>query len=112
MIFLRHPTPDQRHPRLRYSEARMKKTLTLLGFLLVTAFPVLAQNHEFTVLVGGAKALKSFDGGKSDFQHGFEEISYGIETEQNTFFKIKVGRMDARTVFVGKDNDGNQIADL
>ena len=90
----------------------MKKTLILLGFLLVTAFPVLAQNHELTILAGGAKALKSFDGGKSDFQHGFEEISYGIETEQNTFFKIKVGRMDARTVFVGKDSDGNQTADV
>ena len=48
----------------------MKKTLILLGFLLVTAFPVLAQNHELTILAGGAKALKSFDGGKSDFQHG------------------------------------------
>jgi hypothetical protein len=90
----------------------MKKTLILLGFLLVTAFPVLAQNHELTILAGGAKALKSFDGGKSDFQHGFEEISYGIETEQNTFLKLKVGRMDARTVFVKTDSNGNQVFDF
>jgi hypothetical protein len=90
----------------------MKKTLILLGFLLVTAFPVLAQNHELTILAGGAKALKTFDGGKSDFQHGFEEISYGIETEQNTFFKIKVGQMDARTVFVKEDANGKQVFDF
>ncbi len=91
----------------------MKKTLILLGFLFVAALPVLAQNHELTILAGGAKALKSFDGGKSDFQHGFEEISYGIDMEQDTIFKIKVGRMDARTVFVKPDpTTGKPIADV
>lgn len=90
----------------------MKKTLILLGFLFVSALPVLAQNHELTILAGGAKGLKTFDGGKSEFQHGFEEISYGIETEQNTFIKLKVGRMDARTVFVKKDADGKQVFDF
>jgi hypothetical protein len=90
----------------------MKKTLILLGFLIVPAFPLLAQNNEITILAGGAKALKTAGGGKSEFQHGFEEISYGIETDSNTFFKIKIGRMDAKTVFVKNDASGNQVADL
>lgn len=90
----------------------MKKTLILLSVLLVPALPVLAQNHEVSILAGGAKALKTADGGKSDFQHGFEEISYGIETDANTIFKIKVGRMDAKTVFVTQDSTGKQVADL
>jgi hypothetical protein len=89
-----------------------KKTLILLSFLLLSALPVLAQNNAITILAGGAKALKTAGGGKSSFQHGFEEISYGIETEQNTFLKIKIGRMDAKTVFVGKDALGNQVAQL
>ena len=90
----------------------MKKTLILLSFLLVPALPVLAQNHEITILAGGAKALKTADGGKSDFHNGFEEISYGIETDANTIFKIKVGRMDAKTVFVTENASGFQVADL
>jgi hypothetical protein len=83
----------------------MKKTLILLSFLLVTALPAFAQNSEVELLVGGAKAMKTAAGGKSDFQHGFEEISYGIEVDQGTIFKIKLGRMDAKTVFVSKSKD-------
>lgn len=90
----------------------MKKTLTLLGLLLVFALPALAQNNEVTVLAGGAKAMKTADGGKSDFQHGFEELSYGIEVDQGTIVKLKVGRMDAKTVFEKKDASGNQVVDV
>jgi hypothetical protein len=90
----------------------MKKTLILPCFLLVFALPVLAQNNEVTILAGGAKAMKTADGGKSDFQHGFEELSYGIEVDKGTFFKIKLGRMDAKTVFVKRDSAGNQVVDV
>jgi hypothetical protein len=55
--------------------------------------------------------MKTAAGGKSDFQHGLEEISYGVEIEPGTIFKIKLGRMDAKTVFVSKDVDGNQVVD-
>src|SRR5205085_6663267 len=90
------PAPDHRlpTPRFRYSEARMKKTLILLGFSLVAVFPVFAQHNEIDLLAGGAKAMKTLAGGKSDFQHGFEEISYGVSMEQETIFKIKLGRMN------------------
>jgi hypothetical protein len=90
----------------------MKKTLILLSFLLLAALPAFAQNNEAGLLVGGAKALKTAAGGKSDFQHGFEEISYGIEMDQGTWFKIKLGRMDAKTVFVSKDASGKQVVDV
>jgi hypothetical protein len=90
----------------------MKKTLILAGFLLAAAFPLLAQNNEVGLLVGGAKAMKTAAGGKSDFQHGFEEISYGVSMEQGTIFKIKLGRMNAKTAFVSKDADGNQVVDV
>src|SRR5258706_6143720 len=105
---LRHPTPD---PRFRYSEARMKKTLILLSFLLLAALPALAQNNEVDLLVCGAKALKTAATGKSDFQHGFEEISYGVEIDQSTIFKINLGRMEAKTAFVSKDASGKQVVD-
>src|SRR4051794_23427014 len=90
----------------------MKKTLILLGFLLVAAFPVFAQHNEVDLLVGGAKAMKTLAGGKSDFQHGFEEISYGVTMEQDTIFKIKLGRMNAKTAFASsaRDDKGNNIA--
>jgi len=90
----------------------MKKTLILAGFLLAAAFPLLAQNNEVGLLIGGAKAMKTAAGGKSDFQHGFEEISYGVSMEQGTVFKIKLGRMNAKTAFVSKDVDGNQVVDV
>ncbi len=90
----------------------MKKTLILFSFLAVSALPVFAQNNEVGLLVGGAKALKTAAGGKSDFQHGFEEISYGVSLDQGTIFKVKVGRMDAKTVFVSKDASGNQVLDV
>jgi hypothetical protein len=90
----------------------MKKTLILPGLLLVFALPALAQNNEVTILAGGAKAMKTAGGGKSDFQHGFEELSYGIEIDQGTIFKIKLGRMDAKTVFVKRDAAGNQVVDV
>ena len=89
----------------------MKKTLILLGFSLVAAFPLLAQHNEIDVLAGGAKAMKTLAGGKSDFQHGFEEISYGVSMEPDTIFKIKLGRMNAKTAFASsaKDDKGNNI---
>jgi hypothetical protein len=90
----------------------MKKTLILLGFSLVAALPVFAQHNEIDLLVGGAKAMKTAAGGKSDFQHGFEEISYGVSLEEDTIFKIKLGRMDAKTAFVSKDANGNQVVDV
>jgi hypothetical protein len=90
----------------------MKKTLILLSFLLLAALPAVAQNNEVGLLVGGSKALKTAAGGKSDFQHGFEEVSYGIELDQGTWFQIKLGRMDAKTAFVSKDASGNQVVDL
>lgn len=90
----------------------MKKTLILLSFLSLAAFPAFAQNSEVGFLVGGAKALKTAAGGKSDFQHGFEEISYGLLIDQSTIVKIKVGRMDAKTAFVSKDASGKQVVDF
>ena len=89
----------------------MKKTLILLGFSLVAALPVFAQHNEVDLLIGGAKAMKTLAGGKSDFQHGFEEISYGVSMEQDTIFKIKLGRMNAKTAFASteKDEKGNNI---
>jgi hypothetical protein len=90
----------------------MKKTLILSGFLLVFALPVFAQNNEVTILAGGAKAMETAAGGKSDFQHGFEEISYGIEVDQGTIFKIKLGRMSAKTAFVSRDAAGKQVVDV
>jgi len=91
----------------------MKKTLILLGLSLVAAVPVFAQHNEIGLLVGGAKAMKTPGGGKSDFQHGFEEISYGVTMEQDTIFKIKLGRMNAKTAFASseKDDKGNNIVD-
>jgi hypothetical protein len=91
----------------------MKKTLILLGLSLVAAVPVFAQHNEIGLLVGGAKAMKTPAGGKSDFQHGFEEISYGVSLEQDTIFKIKLGRMNATTAFAqsAKDDKGNNIVD-
>ncbi|MEA2343862.1 MAG: hypothetical protein QOF63_2031 [Thermoanaerobaculia bacterium] len=89
----------------------MKKTLILLGFSLVAAFPVFAQHNEIDVLAGGAKALKTAAGGKSDFQHGFEEISYGVTMEEDTIFKIKLGRMNAKTAFQSKDANGVPFVD-
>jgi hypothetical protein len=89
----------------------MKKTLILLGFSLVAALPVFAQHNEVDLLIGGAKAMKTLAGGKSDFQHGFEEISYGVSMEQDTIFKIKLGRMNAKTAFASseKDDKGNNV---
>jgi hypothetical protein len=87
----------------------MKKTLILLGLSLVAALPVFAQHNEIDLLVGGAKAMKTAAGGKSDFQHGFEEISYGVSLEQDTIFKIKLGRMNAKTAFVTKDVNGDSV---
>jgi hypothetical protein len=88
----------------------MKKTLILLGLSLVAAVPVFAQHNEVDLLVGGAKAMKTAAGGKSEFQHGFEEISYGVSMEQDTIFKIKLGRMNAKTAFVPKGPNGDQVA--
>src|SRR4051794_13112371 len=88
----------------------MKKTLILLGLTLVAAVPVFAQHNEIGLLVGGAKAMKTLAGGKSDFQHGFEEISYGVTMEQDTIFKIKLGRMNATTAFATKDANGDDVA--
>jgi hypothetical protein len=90
----------------------MKKTMILLGFLLAAAFPALAQNNEVGLLIGGAKAMKTAAGGKSDFQHGFEEISYGLEMDQGTWFRIKLGRMNAKTAFVSKDAAGKRLIDV
>ncbi|HEX7681098.1 MAG TPA: hypothetical protein VF713_23380 [Thermoanaerobaculia bacterium] len=90
----------------------MKKTLILLSFLSLAAFPTFAQNSEVGLLAGGAKAMKTAAGGKSDFQHGFEEISYGLLVDQSTVVKIKLGRMDAKTAFVSKDASGNQVVDI
>jgi len=88
----------------------MKKTLILLGFSLVAALPVFAQHNEVDLLIGGAKAMKTLAGGKSDFQHGFEEFSYGVSMEQDTIFKIKVGRMNAKTAFASsKDIHGEDV---
>jgi hypothetical protein len=88
----------------------MKKTLILLGFSLVAALPVFAQHNEIGLLIGGAKAMKTLAGGKSDFQHGFEEISYGVSMEQDTIFKIKLGRMNATTAFASsKDIHGEDV---
>jgi hypothetical protein len=81
----------------------MKKTLILLGFSLVAALPVFAQHNEVDLLVGASKAMKTAAGGKSEFQHGFEEISYGVSMEQDTILKVKLGRMDAKTAFVSSD---------
>jgi hypothetical protein len=91
----------------------MKTTLILLGFSLVAAVPVFAQHNEIDVLVGGAKAMKTPAGGKSDFKSGFEEISYGVSMEEDTVFKIKLGRMNATTAFASaaKDKKGNNIVD-
>jgi hypothetical protein len=52
----------------------MKKTLILLSFLILGALPAFAQNNEVGFFVGGAKALKTAASGKSDLQHGFEEL--------------------------------------
>ena len=91
----------------------MKKTLILLGLSLFAALPLFAQHNEIDLLGGGAKAMKTLAGGKSDFQHGFEEISYGVSMEQDTIFKIKVGRMNAKTAFASSDKDdkGNNFVD-
>jgi hypothetical protein len=91
----------------------MKKTLILLGLSLFAAFPVFAQHNEIDLLGGGAKAMKTPAGGKSDFQHGFEEISYGVVMEPDTIFKVKLGRMKATTAFASsaKDDKGNNIVD-
>jgi hypothetical protein len=91
----------------------MKKTLILFGLSLVAAFPVFAQHNEIDLLAGGAKAMKTLAGGKSDFQHGFEEISYGVVMEPDTVFKIKLGRMNAKTAFASsaKDDKGNNIVE-
>jgi hypothetical protein len=90
----------------------MKKTLILLSFLSLAAFPAFAQNSELGLLAGGAKAMKTAAGGKSDFQHGFEEISYGLLIDQSTVVKIKLGRMDAKTAFVSRDASGKQVVDI
>ena len=76
----------------------MKKTLILLSFLSLAAFPAFAQNSELGLMAGGAKAMKTAAGGKSDFQHGFEEISYGLLIDQSTIVKIKVGRKPLQEV--------------
>jgi hypothetical protein len=90
----------------------MKKTLILLALILVAALPAVAQNNEVGLLIGGAKAMKTAAGGKSEFQHGFEEISYGMSIDQGTIFKIKLGRMDAKTVFLSRNAAGDQVVDL
>jgi len=87
----------------------MKKTLILLSFLSLAALPAFAQNNEIDLMAGGAKALKTAAGGKSDFQHGFEEISYGILIDQSTVIKIKLGQMDAKTAFESKDATGTPV---
>jgi len=91
----------------------MKKTLILLGLSLFAALPLFAQHNEIDLLGGGSKAMKTLAGGKSDFQHGFEEISYGVVMEPDTIFKIKLGRMKATTAFASseKDDKGNNIVD-
>ena len=55
--------------------------------------------------------MKTAAGGKSEFQHGFEEISYGVTMEQDTIFKIKLGRMNAKTAFVSKNANGDRVVD-
>jgi hypothetical protein len=90
----------------------MKKTLIAVGFLLVAALPAMAQSSEIGLLVGGAKAMKTAAGGKSKFQHGFEEISWGTALESGTIFKIKVGRMSATTAFVHRDDNNVRVVDL
>jgi hypothetical protein len=88
----------------------MKKTLILLGLSLFAALPLFAQHNEIDLLGGGSKAMKTLAGGKSDFQHGFEEISYGVVMEQDTIFKIKLGRMKATTAFASsKDANGEDV---
>jgi hypothetical protein len=78
----------------------MKKTLMAVGFFLLAALPAAAQSSEIGLLVGGAKAMKTAAAGRSKFQHGFEEISWGTALESGTIFKVKVGRMNATTAFV------------
>lgn len=88
----------------------MKKTLILLGLSLFAALPLFAQHNEIDLLGGGSKAMKTLAGGKSDFQHGFEEISYGVVMEPDTIFKIKLGRMKATTAFASsKDANGEDV---
>lgn len=74
----------------------MKKTPFLLALFALVALPAAAQHNEFGVLVGATRPMKS-DAGKGSFESGMRELYYGMQLESGTWFRLNVGRMDAKT---------------
>jgi hypothetical protein len=76
----------------------MKKTAFLLALFALAALPAAAQHNEFGFLLGATKPMKS-DAGKGSFESGLREFYYGMQFEQNTMFRLEVGRMKTKTAF-------------
>ena len=85
----------------------MKRPAYLLVFLLLAAPSLFAQSSQFGFLLGGSKRLVSQRdredrGGVQDnwkFSGGVKEAFYAVELEPGTFFKIKVGQINAPGAF-------------
>lgn len=73
--------------------AAMKRLALLSLLLALTAIPAAAQSSSFGILVGGSE--NTSDGWDLDPSNPVRELFYGVELENDTWFKIKAGQVDS-----------------
>lgn len=95
----------------------MKKTVFLLAILLVGATSASAQSTEFGVIFGGSKRLTEADApanGTELISEGFSlsnssvDLYYAFELDPNTYFKVRVGRIESAIGFREVERRGVQ----
>lgn len=81
----------------------MKKTAFLIAFLVISATSAAAQSTEFGVIFGGSKRVTESDtpaSGTELLSEGFTfsnssvDLYYAFELDPNTYFKVRVGRIE------------------
>ena len=95
----------------------MKKTAFLVAFLIITATSAAAQSTEFGVIFGGSKRVTESDtaaNGTELINEGFSfsnnsvDLYYAFELDPNTYFKLRVGRIETPIGFQEIEIRGTQ----
>jgi hypothetical protein len=95
----------------------MKKALLVISLLLVSA-PLFAQSQEFILMFGGARRQASSSDRREstlqtdnfDLGGSVREVSWGMELEPGTMFRIKGGAFDSAVRFHNPDFTTNPAA--
>ncbi len=98
----------------------MRKTASLLAFLVLSAAPAFAQTSQIGILIGGSKRLISHRDeakgiGISDnfkFSDSVREIYYGVQIDPGTYFKIRAGQIEGPAAFQYLTADGKARTDV